>query len=83
MISANHITEWAAEHPWPTNEQIEHTGFSGRHGKLPSQRHPLHARRGVVLRSWKAVRKECSEQALANWRLHQSHPLTPTISPAS
>lgn len=23
MISANHITEWAAEHPWPTNEQIE------------------------------------------------------------
>ena len=23
MISANHITEWAAEHPWPTNEQVE------------------------------------------------------------
>ena len=23
MISTNYITEWAAEHPWPANEQIE------------------------------------------------------------
>lgn len=23
MISSNYITEWAAEHPWPTNEQVE------------------------------------------------------------
>lgn len=23
MISANFITEWAAEHPWRLNEQVE------------------------------------------------------------
>ena len=27
MIAANYITEWAAEHPWRLNEQVEQDLF--------------------------------------------------------
>ena len=40
MISANYITEWAAEHPWCASEQIEQDGRT-------KDRPPRHTRRKV------------------------------------